>query len=154
MTKGGLLFLDLSENNFSPIRNDMKPLIFTFLLFSLTHCTFSQNKKFKPKRGMERLSVLKGKAELKVGQKAYYQTTVHGSVGVAARVNVDNSTILKLVDTHFAYKNAQKAKMSGGDKGTKTFIFEALKSGSTTIIVKDVFRSRVKNTYKITINVK
>lgn len=132
----------------------MKPLILTFLLLGFAHCTFSQNKKFKPKKGMERLSVLRGKAELKVGQKAYYQTTVHGSVGVAARVNVGNYRILKLVDTHFAYKNASKAKMSGGDKGTKTFIFEALKPGSTTVIVKDIFRSRVKNTYKITITVK
>ena len=132
----------------------MRLLIFAFLLLGFAQCTPSQDKKFKPEGDMKKLSAQKDKEELKIGQKAYYQTSVHGSVGETVEVSVDNPSVLKLVDTHFAYDDARKAKTSGGDAGTKTFVFEALKPGSTTIVAKKLFRDEVKNTHKFTINVK
>ncbi|OJJ14275.1 hypothetical protein BKI52_43100 [marine bacterium AO1-C] len=131
----------------------MKQLIFITLLLGLANCTYSQNKRFKPTKGMIALSPLAGAVKLKVGQKAYYQTTVHGSVGFATRVSSASYRIFKLIDTHFAYKDARKAEMSGGDKGTKTFIFEALKRGNTVLTIKDIFRSQVKATHKIKVTV-
>jgi len=131
----------------------MKLLTFVILMLGLTNCTYSQNKKFKPAKNMVQLSPLQGEAKLKIGQKAYYQAVVHGSVGFTTKVSSANERIFKLKDTHFVYKNARKAKMSGGDKGTRTFVFEALKSGNTVLIIKDIFRSEVKATHKINITI-
>ncbi|HAS45579.1 MAG TPA: hypothetical protein DCS93_34160 [Microscillaceae bacterium] len=120
-------------------------------MLGLMNCTYAQNKKFKPTKNMVELSALEGVAKLKVGQKAYYQATIHGSVGFMTSVSSASYRIFKLIDTHFAYKDARKARMSGGDKATKTFVFEALKTGNTVLTIKDIFRGKIKATYKINV---
>ncbi len=131
----------------------MKQLILITLLLGAVSCTYSQNKKFKPEKDMIKLSALQGDIKLKVGQKAYYQASTHGSVGFTTKVSPGNTSLFKLINTHFVYKDASKAKMSGGDSGTKTFIFEALKPGNTVLMIENSFRGESKSTHKIKVTI-
>lgn len=130
----------------------MKYLVFTLALM-IASLSFSQkNKKFKPEKDMVKLHVLQGEAKMKVGQKFYYSDHTHGSVGEEFKISCSSSAF-KQVDSHFSYDDPKKANMSGGDGGTKTFVYEALKPGEYTVTIRDIFRGDTKNTYELKITV-
>ena len=43
--------------------------------------------------------------------------------------------------------------MSGGDAGTKTFVFEPIKLGQSTITIQETYRGEIKNEFKIIVYV-
>lgn len=128
---------------------------FVVLLFTLLPWfTQAQTEKFEPQADMLAIPSNKAKVLLKVGQKAYHQGIVHGSVGMSTLVKVQDEEVLKFVDKHFAYHRVQVRGMTGGDKATKTYIFEALKKGKTKIKVKKVLTGEILEQYTIKIKVK
>lgn len=111
-----------------------------------------KTKKFKPSKDMVNLFTLKGKITMKLGQKGYYSGHVHGSVGITKSAYTSDDGV-KLIDTHFSYDDDRKANMSGGDAGTKTFIFKAEKKGTYTLKIEDGYRGDVKSVTEIEITV-
>lgn len=105
------------------------------------------------KKNEEMVTILpfKAKTKLKIGQKATYSAMEHGSVGHQISVSVLNDGILKSLGSEFVYESEKNKNLSGGDEGTKTYTFEALKAGTTTIEVRKYFRGDLKSTDKITI---
>lgn len=125
----------------------MKTTYYFVLLLVLTcACSSANNQK-----GMIKIATLDKEVALKVGQKAYINMSIHGSVGVNAEVYSNDEEIFKLVDTQFKYDNESKSDMPGGDGGTETYIFEALKEGTTTLQVIEEFRGEVTQESNITI---
>lgn len=91
----------------------------------------------------------------KVGQKFSYNAPVHASVGIDSEVAIEDATIVKITDAKFEYqnKNQEKEPLAGGDAATKTYTFEALKVGKTTIEIKKNFRGTIESTAKFEIEV-
>lgn len=125
--------------------------IMVVVLGNVWSCVPNQNR--STKKNMIHLSELSGKAHLKVGQKAYCEASVHGSVGVTASVSVENEEVLKLVNSNITYKNPEKREMSGGDAATKTFIFEAMTAGVAKVVVTKKFRGELRSTHNIVVEV-
>jgi hypothetical protein len=121
------------------------------VLGNVCGCTSADHR--KTKKNMVHLSELKGKANLKVGQKAYCEASVHGSVGFTASVSVDNEEVLKLVNTNITYKNPEKRQMSGGDAATKTFVFEVIAAGTAKVVVTKKFRGELRSNREIIVEV-
>jgi hypothetical protein len=112
-----------------------------------------RTEKFVPEKGMIQLIPLKNTQEVELGQKLFYGARVHGSVGNTAKVWSENSNVVKLIKTNFAYENDKNAEFSGGDAATKTFVFEAKELGKATIKIQELFRGELKNEYTITVTV-
>ncbi|MCX7025472.1 MAG: protease inhibitor I42 family protein [Spirochaetes bacterium] len=85
---------------------------------------------------------------LRVGQKAACSVGVHGSVGKTAEAETADPDIVRLVDSTIAYLHPENMKpgMTGGDAATRTFVFEALAPGETTITVRMLYRGRLEET--------
>lgn len=131
----------------------MKNLILLIFLIAFTIPSIAQkNKKFKPEKDMVGISVIEGEYEMKVGDKFYYSGHTHGSVGEEFSLSYD-SDAFKQIDKHFCYDDPKKAEMSGGDGGTRTYTYQVLKKGEYTLVIKDLFRGDVKNTYEVKIKV-
>ncbi len=81
---------------------------------------------------------------LQIDQTALLKMSEHGSVGIASEVYIEDKTILALVSDEFIYTNEPKEGTTGGDGGTRSYIFKALKTGKTTITAKDMFRGELK----------
>ncbi len=110
-------------------------------------------KEFEPGKDMVSIDQLRGTADLKVGQKAYFQYSVHGSVGLDGEWNIDDETILKKVDEHVTYKREYEGGMTGNDGATVTIVFEALKAGKVNLNFKKIFRGETESESKIKITV-
>ena len=80
-----------------------------------------------------------------VGQLAEFAGSVHGSVGEEVEVWSTDESILKMVEKDFEYDNPQKSGMSGGDAGTKSYVFEAVKAGEVTVMVRKIYRGEEKD---------
>ncbi|WP_435262951.1 hypothetical protein [Tenacibaculum sp. nBUS_03] len=69
----------------------------------------------------------------------------------------EKNSILKLSDTHVAYDNPEYNESEegnlGGDEATKTFIFEALKPGTSFVMIKDSFQGKLVEKQKVKIEV-
>ena len=131
----------------------MKYLIFTFAILCVSLSFSQKNKKFIPEKDMVKISLLPGEHTMKVGQKFYYSGHTHGSVGEQYSISCQSSAF-EQVDKHFVYDDIKKSEMSGGDGGTMTMVYQALKPGVYTVIIKDLFRGEVKYTYELKITVK
>lgn len=105
-------------------------------------------KQYVPSEDMVSLNVIESEFKIKRGHQCFYSGLVHSSVGNEVEVWSEGDG-LELVKTHFNYDNADNAGLKGGDKGTKYFIFDGIKKGEYTVIVKESFRGDVKRTYKI-----
>lgn len=94
--------------------------------------------------------------EIKTGAIFCYNAAVHGSVGIGVEYYIEDKEIVKFHSSSIEYEHKEKMEkgMSGADSATKTLVFQALKKGETNIIVKDVFRGEVKNSYTFKITVK
>ncbi|WP_299459860.1 hypothetical protein [uncultured Microscilla sp.] len=135
----------------------MNYLWLVFALCVLWSCSTAQNsqaKKNQPKKNMVKLSALQGEVSLTKGQKAYYEASVHGSVGYTVSVLVQNDVVLKFVESNYTYKNPEKSHMSGGDEAIKTYVFEAAKPGHAILKVTEKFRGDVRNIHRIKVEVK
>jgi len=107
----------------------------------------------KQKKETIKISPLRGKETVKVGQQLLYSASVHGSVGHSASVSSSNQLALPLVSSHIEYDDKERAKMPGGDAATKYFIFEAKKAGTYEIRASHYFRGDLENDFIITITV-
>lgn len=113
-----------------------------------------KTKKFEPTKEMVKIEPLKdNKIILEVGQKIYYQADVHGSVGAWVYTTSENEEVLENVDAHFAYHTVQIEGETGGDRATKTYVFEAKKKGKTKLTITNSFRGETtgKKTIKIVV---
>ncbi len=130
----------------------IKYLVFTLSLMIASFAFNQKNPKFKPGKGIVKLNVLSGEQKIKVGQKFYYSGHTHGSVGETYSLSCSSSGFKK-VDSHFTYDNIKKSEMSGGDGGTKTVVYEALKPGTYNVTISNMFRGDVLSTSEIKITV-
>ena len=124
----------------------MKKMLFTIILMLSLFVTIdlsAQVERFKPEENMLEITSLTSKVSLKVGQKAYYRAVEHESKGMGVGLDVENSEVVKQVDTHIAYHFHNDSDKHGRDKATKTYIFEAVQPGKTKIKVQEVFRGEV-----------
>lgn len=82
---------------------------------------------------------------LQINQTALLEMSEHGSVGSTSEVLIQDETILTLVSDEFKYTKEPKEGMTGGDAGTRSYIFKALKTGETTITAKDIYRGKLQS---------
>ncbi|MCH2223729.1 MAG: hypothetical protein MK066_03090 [Crocinitomicaceae bacterium] len=111
------------------------------------------DKKLKEEKDTIQLIPFKTKETIQLGQKLKYTGRVHGSVGSGVNVWEENNGVLKLIDSQFQYDHPQVKGMSGGDAGTKTFVFEPIKLGQSTITIQETYRGEIKNEFKIIVYV-
>jgi len=95
----------------------------------------------------------KTEAALKINEEAYYSFKKHESVGFTAEYTIDDQSILQCIDTKIEYHNPQRMKqdMPGADSATGTFIFKAVKEGTTILTVKHLYRGTLENEVKINV---
>lgn len=93
------------------------------------------------------------KYTLKVGQKAFFKTKVHGSVGLGAEHEIEDTSIIQLVSDDIEFDSKENAEMPGGDAAKKQFIFEALKAGKSKITINENYRGDLKKIASFTIEV-
>ncbi|WP_027002545.1 hypothetical protein [Hugenholtzia roseola] len=129
-------------------------LIFFLSAYSCTSYAQWNTKPFEPKADMVAIKPTDKEVKLKVGQKLYFSMIAHGSVGLGAEANSQDSTVLNRIEIHTAHHNPDEEGMTGNDKATITFVFEALKNGKTTLITQENFRGEVRNVRKIRVIVK
>ena len=94
--------------------------------------------------------------EVKQGDIFCYPAPVHGSVGIGVEYEIEDKEIVKFHSSTLDYKNKEEMEegMSGAASATKTLAFQALKSGETNVIIKDVFRGEVRQIYIFKVIVK
>jgi hypothetical protein len=93
------------------------------------------------KKTMLNLNKAKKTLTLKVGEKAYFDYTLHASVGLYGSYEISDSTLIKMIQEDVKYDNPNPpAGMTGADKAVATYIFEAKQTGKAKLIVKQLFR--------------
>lgn len=132
----------------------MKALYLILLLISVAPTWVQAQFSEKELKKMTWIEPFRAKKELKVNQKAFFEATTHGSVGIEVKVTLQNEQVLKLLGRRFFYNKKPFNGESGGDKGSTVWAFEAKKAGVATIRVTRLFRGEVKSTHDITIMVK
>lgn len=120
--------------------------LFTVIIACTKINTLQKSESSKKDLDMIALNALTSqKYTLKVGQRAFFKTKVHGSVGLWAEHEIGDESILKLVSNESEFENKARAKMPGGDAAQMTFIFEALQAGKSEVIIKENFRGTLKD---------
>lgn len=105
------------------------------------------------KKDRVKLIPLKGKETVEIGQSLEYTGSVHGSVGVDVEVNQLNDNILEFLGSEVTYKSKVTPMPSGGDSGSKTFLFRATEVGETTLTIREIYRGAVRKEYSIAVTV-
>jgi predicted secreted protein len=82
---------------------------------------------------------------LQINQTALLNMSEHASVGSTSEVLIQDETILALVSDEFKYTKEPKEGMTGGDAGSRSYIFKALKTGQTSITAKDIYRGKLQS---------
>jgi predicted secreted protein len=124
-------------------------LIVTF--FSGFLATMAQSDRSK----MFHLNKAPKKVSLKVGQKAYFEYRLHGSVGFYGSYEISDSTVLKMDKEEILPDNPNPpVGMTGADNAQAIYIFEALKPGTTKLTVKQLFRNEEKSKKVLIVTVK
>lgn len=124
------------------------------LIAALSISACAQSKQFKPEKGMKQIIPLYSSMEVEVGDQLYYSAGVHGSVGIQASCYSEFDSILQFKESHFAYDDLKKSEMPGGDAATKTFIFTALKAGTSRVMIKEHFRGELRQEHIVEIIVR
>ncbi len=88
-----------------------------------------------------------GPIEVKVDDVFYYGFHRHGSVGEDAEFEIGDKTIISHESTEAEYLHPERMKpgWTGGDAERCKWLFKALKPGTTTIIVRVLFRFEVES---------
>ena len=124
------------------------------LLALLSSCLgVKHTSEIKTKRAMVKLTTLTQSVELKIGEKAVYAGSVHGSVGTQKKCWSSDDDVLKLIDKDIEYHNKPKPGETGGDRATKTYIFEAISEGEATVIIQNWFRGDLEEESKIKVTI-
>ena len=132
----------------------MKHFIGLLTLIGLLSFSCNSSQGGSSRRNMTELNTMNKDHVFTVGDKAYYSADVHGSVGFTATASSSPDEVIKFLDTDFKYDDPKKSKMSGGDGGTKFFIFEAVGPGEGSITIEKGYRGEVQSTTEITVKVK
>jgi hypothetical protein len=83
---------------------------------------------------------------LKMGQKAYFEYRLHGSVGFYGSYELADSTILRMAQEGAIAENPNAPEgMTGADNALAYYIFEAKRAGTTKLILKQLFRQEEKS---------
>ncbi len=77
--------------------------------------------------------------QVKEGKTISFKTSVHGSVGMDAEYEIKNKDILEFENSKIIYDDPG-FQGTGGDSGKKKFVFKGIKKGTTTIIIKKIYR--------------
>jgi len=114
--------------------------------------------KQKPKKSVRvvKLSPLGNKdIKVKPGTRLTWSYESHGSVGKTGSCSIGNKTSVKLVDRTTKYKYPDKIKkgMKGADRGTGTYVFEAVAPGKARITCSTGFRGKTQRTDEYTVTV-
>ena len=91
--------------------------------------------------------------EFSVGDRFYYQFHRHGSVGEEAQFTIGDPSIISHEKTETEYlhpENLEKPGWTGGDAERGKWFFKALKPGQTTLVIEELFRSKLES--RCTIN--
>ncbi len=82
-----------------------------------------------------------------VGQLFCHWWTRHGSVGVDKDFTIIDEDIVALQgsECEYLYPERMKPGWTGGDKERCRWIFKALRTGTTEIIFRDIFRFEVED---------
>lgn len=88
-----------------------------------------------------------------VNQKSYLEMDEHGSVGAMSEVIIGDNSIIGISGDIFDYDNQDSEIEPGGDGGTRTYSFTALKKGSTTISAREYFRGDLQKEHVLNITV-
>jgi len=81
--------------------------------------------------------------KLKQGDRFFVIYDKHGSVGVGAVYEIEDETVVNLIDDITWYRDPVKMKipgMTGADSGSGCFIFRALKKGETKLTIWKTYR--------------
>ena len=92
----------------------------------------------------------------KIGDKLGYSFHEHMSVGYWAEFEIEDEKVVRHSGTDTVYNTPERMNepgMSGADAARTTFFFEAIATGTTLLIVRNLFRGETENEYKFRINV-
>ncbi|MFT5778304.1 MAG: hypothetical protein ACI837_001260 [Crocinitomicaceae bacterium] len=103
----------------------------------------------KPSKDMIEINVLSGETTAVVGDKVAYTGSVHGSVGTEKKCWSKDESVLKLIDTEFTYNKPLVPGETGGDAAKEKYIFEALKEGTTEVVIQKWFRGDLEDEYTV-----
>lgn len=89
------------------------------------------------------------------GQRLVYDYPLHSSVGFDARYQIADPQVVGFVEQTADYHSLKRLipGITGADKATGHFVFEALQPGSTTLTLEHLYRFEVEKTVTITITV-
>lgn len=128
----------------------MKYFLPLFMMVGLFGCPKApvpreKPKTFVPSKNMQQIKSTATTLTLSVNEEAYYQASVHGSVGTAVELEIDNEGVIKVGEQKVDYENPERAEMPGGDAATKTFVLKALSAGKAKITIKNLYRGDLQS---------
>lgn len=91
---------------------------------------------------------------LKIGDLISYSYLQYGSVGNHSEYSLNTKDILSLKDEKFDLIDPSKSDMPGGDETIVTLVFEAKKTGTCTLNIRDLFRGDLERELNFEILVK
>lgn len=141
---------------YSIFRQCMTYSIVLLYLMTQSAC-ISQNQNVKPQKTkigkMEPVTLYSFKINytVKKGQRLEFSYERNGSIGTAADYRLEDETIIEYVETEVSTPNAEDEL--GGHNENVTFIFEALKIGTSKIIVQEYYRLEPKEKHEFIITI-
>lgn len=86
------------------------------------------------------------RAQLKLGERAYYRFHRHESVGFDAAYTIADLQVLHFVGEEEAYLHPERLQegWTGGDEAEVCFVFEARALGQTQLTVQNLFRGELE----------
>lgn len=130
-------------------------ITFPALLF-LAACSGSTETQLEEiKANAAEIDLTKTDYTFKVNQKSYLEMSEHGSVGLGSEVSIADNSIIAISGDVFNYDNVSEGEVleSGGDGGTRTYAFTALKKGTTTITARNYIRGALQKENVLNITV-
>ncbi len=111
-----------------------------------------------PKYIMEVIKIESSDKEfnIKQGEQLSYSFQEHISVGYTGDFEIEDLDVLTHIqtDTRYAYpEKMQDPQITGADAATTTFVFEGQKTGTTLLIIKKYYRSRLEEELRFRVNV-
>jgi len=90
-----------------------------------------------------------------VGSIFYFNFHRHGSVGEDATFEIVDEDIVEHMKTDVHYKHPERMKpgWTGGDAELGKWYFKAIKQGNAKIVVQELFRFEVEDTYVVDVTV-
>jgi hypothetical protein len=92
---------------------------------------------------------------LSLGQQCQYICQHHPSIGLTNDFNIEHNNILQLVDSQIVLvvPISDNKPRPGGDKGTKTYLFEAIDTGTTTLTINTYEKGNLTRSHAIELTI-